>query len=57
LGNPELSRNPGWRDASLEGGANSIHLTTRQRDFGGVRGSSSGLVLCGRPFVTKLAER
>jgi putative tryptophan/tyrosine transport system substrate-binding protein len=38
LGNPKLSRNTGWRDASLEGCTNSIHLTARQRDFGDVHG-------------------
>jgi hypothetical protein len=30
LGNPELPRNPCWRDARLEGGANDIDLTTGQ---------------------------
>jgi hypothetical protein len=50
LGNPKLSRNTGWRDASLEGCTNSTHLTARQRDFADVHGSSLGVVLCGRPF-------
>ena len=50
LGNPKLSRNPRGRDASLECCTNGIHLTTCQRDFGDVYGSSLGLVLCGRPF-------
>jgi len=30
LGNPELSRNPCWRDARLEGGANGVHLAMGQ---------------------------
>ena len=50
LGNPKLSRNTGWRDASLEGCTNGIHLTARQRDFGDVHGSASDLILCGRAF-------
>jgi hypothetical protein len=32
LGNSELSRNPRWRDTSLEGCANGIHFSLRQRN-------------------------
>ena len=39
LGNPELSSNPCWRDARLEGGANGVHLATGQRNFGGIHGA------------------
>ncbi len=42
LGNPELSRNPCWRNARLEGRANGIHLTTGQWDFGNIHGASFG---------------
>jgi hypothetical protein len=38
--NPELSRNPRWADARLEGGANGIHLTSRQRNFDDIHGAS-----------------
>ena len=48
LGNSELSRNPCWRDARLEGGANGIHLTTGQRYFGDVRVSPVGGLICRR---------
>jgi hypothetical protein len=33
LRNPELPRNQGWFDASLERGMNGIHLTLRQRNY------------------------
>jgi len=51
LGNPELPSNPCWRDARLEGRANGIHLTPRQRVFRNVRVSPVGtLSACGQPF-------
>jgi hypothetical protein len=52
LGYPELSGNSRWRDASLEGGANCVHLPTRQRDFGDVHFSS--FVGRTRPFRRQL---
>ena len=52
LGNPKLSCNSRWRDASLECGANCIYLTLGQRDFGNV--PLSFFIGQSRPFRRQL---
>jgi hypothetical protein len=46
LGNPELSGNLCRRDASLKGGADSLHLATSQMNLRQVRVPSTGDFIC-----------